>query len=111
MKQSTYLDMGIRGFAPDFPKPLEGFGGGPSVEPLVGPELLGAWADEASRVLCAIEAIYPWVLTPDDGALVSDVGVPNLPANEVRGDRARGCGATNVAGGTTGSADPLSKGP
>jgi hypothetical protein len=48
---------------------------------------------------------------PDDSALVLGVGITDLPANEVRGDRARGCGATDVDSGTTGSTDPLSKGP
>jgi hypothetical protein len=57
MKQSTYPDMRIRGFAPGLPKPLEGFCDGPSVEPLVGPGLLGALADKASRVLLTVEAI------------------------------------------------------
>jgi hypothetical protein len=42
IKQSTYLDMGIKGFAPGFLKPLEGFYDGPSIKPLVGLELLGA---------------------------------------------------------------------
>jgi hypothetical protein len=54
--QNTYLDMGIKGFAPGFPESPEGFCDGPSVEPLVGPELLAAWADEASRILYAVEA-------------------------------------------------------
>jgi hypothetical protein len=49
--------VGIRGFALGFPEPLEGFCDGPSVEPLVDLKLLGAWADEASRVLYAVEAI------------------------------------------------------
>jgi hypothetical protein len=40
--QNTYPDMGIRGFALSFPKPPEGFCDGPSVEPLVGLELLAA---------------------------------------------------------------------
>jgi hypothetical protein len=57
MKQNTYPDMGIMGFTPGFPEPLDGFYDGPSGEPLVGPGLLGALADEASRVLLAIEAI------------------------------------------------------
>jgi hypothetical protein len=48
---------------------------------------------------------------PDDGALVSSVGVADLLTNEVRGDRARGCGTTDIDGGTTGSADPLFEGP
>jgi hypothetical protein len=56
-KQNTYPDMGIRGFTPSFPEPLDGFYDGPSVEPLVSPGLLGALADEASRVFFAVEAI------------------------------------------------------
>jgi hypothetical protein len=48
-KQGTYPDIGIRGFAPGFPELLEGFYNGPSTEPLVGPELLRALANEASR--------------------------------------------------------------
>jgi hypothetical protein len=75
--------MGIRGFALGFPEPPEGFCDGPSVEPLVGPELLVAWADEASRVLYAIEAFWPRVLMPDDGALVSGVDIADLPADEL----------------------------
>jgi hypothetical protein len=47
---------------------------------------------------------------PDDDVLESSGGVTNLPANEVRGDRAHGCGATDDDGGTTGLADPLLKG-
>jgi hypothetical protein len=57
MKQNTYPNMGIRGFTLGFPEPLNGFCDGPSSEPLVGPRLLGALADEASSVLLAIEAI------------------------------------------------------
>jgi hypothetical protein len=49
--------MGIRGFTPDFPEPLEGFRDGPSVEPLVDPGILGALANEASEVLFIIEVI------------------------------------------------------
>jgi hypothetical protein len=56
-KQSTYPDMGIRGFAPGFPEPLDGFCDGPSIEPLVVPGLLGALADEASGVFFTVEAI------------------------------------------------------
>jgi hypothetical protein len=37
--QNTYLDMGIRVFAPGFPEPPEGFSDSHSVEPLVGSEL------------------------------------------------------------------------
>jgi hypothetical protein len=57
MKQSIYPDMGIRGFAPGSPEPLEGFCDSPSIEPLVGPGLLRALADEAPKVLFAIEAV------------------------------------------------------
>jgi hypothetical protein len=49
--------MGTRGFTPGFLEPLDGFCDGASVDPLVGPGLLGALADEASRVFFAIEAI------------------------------------------------------
>jgi hypothetical protein len=49
--------MGIRGFTPGFPEPLDDFYNGPSVEPLVGPGLLGALADEASWVFFTIKAI------------------------------------------------------
>jgi hypothetical protein len=48
---------------------------------------------------------------PDDGALVSGIDVIDLPTNEVRGDRAHGCGATDVDGGTPSLADPLFEGP
>jgi hypothetical protein len=111
VKRNTYPDRGIRGLVPSFPEPLDGFCNGPSVEPPLGLELLGAWADEASGILCADEAIWPRVLTPDDGALVSGDDVIGPPANEVRGDRTHGRGATNINGGTPGAADPLSKGP
>jgi hypothetical protein len=40
--QDTYPNMGIKGFALGFPEPPGGFCDGPSVEPLVGLELLGA---------------------------------------------------------------------
>jgi hypothetical protein len=109
--QDTYPDMGIRGFAPGFPEPPEGFCDGPSVEPLVGPELLGAWVDEASRFLFTVEAVWPQVLMPDDGALVSGVDITGPPTDEVRGDRAHVRGATDVVGGTPGLADPLFEGP
>jgi hypothetical protein len=49
--------MGIRGFAPVFPEPPGGFCDGPSAEPLVGPELLRAWANDASEVLFTIENV------------------------------------------------------
>jgi hypothetical protein len=61
--------MGIRGFVLGFPELPECFCDGPSTEPPVGPKLLGAWADDASEVLAAVEDIWTWVLTPDDGAL------------------------------------------
>jgi hypothetical protein len=86
MKQSTYPDMGIRGFTHDFPKPLEGFCDGSSIEPLVIPGLLEALAYEAPGVLFTVEVVWPRVLTPDDGALVSGVGIIDLPTNGVRGD-------------------------
>jgi hypothetical protein len=111
IKQTTYPYMGIRGFAPGFPEPLDDFCDGPSTEPLVGPRLLGAVADEAAGVFFAIEAVWPRVLMPDDGALVSGIGVADLPANEVRGDRVRGRGTTDVNSRTTGSVDPLSECP
>jgi hypothetical protein len=57
MKQNTYPDMGTRGFIPCFPKLLDGFFDGPFVEPLVSLELLGAWTNKASEVICADEAI------------------------------------------------------
>jgi hypothetical protein len=60
--------MGIRCFVPSFPKLPKGFCDGPSSEPLIGPELLGAWADDTSKVIAAVEDVWPRVLTPDDGA-------------------------------------------
>jgi hypothetical protein len=41
-KRDTYPDRGIRGFVSGFPKPLDGFCDGPSVETLIGLVLLGA---------------------------------------------------------------------
>jgi hypothetical protein len=40
-------------------------------------------AVEASRVLCAIEAFWPRVLTPDDSTLVSGINVTDPPTDEV----------------------------
>jgi hypothetical protein len=97
--------MGIRGLVPGFPEPPEALGDGPSVEPLVGPELPRAWADEA------LEAVWPRVLTPDDGAPTSGVDATAPPPDEVRGDWARVLGATDVVKGAFGSADLLSEGP
>jgi hypothetical protein len=88
--------MGIKGLISSFPEPLDSFCDGPSVEPPVGLVLLGAWADEAPKVLCTDEAIWPRVLTPDDGALASDINVAILPDNKVRGEQTRGRGATDV---------------
>jgi hypothetical protein len=58
--------------------------------------LLGAWDDEAPEALCADEAIQPQVLTPDDGALASEVDVDVPPVDEVRGDRTHERGATDL---------------
>jgi hypothetical protein len=49
--------MGIRGFAPGFLEPPRGFYEGPSTEPLVGLELLRAWANDASEVLFIVEDV------------------------------------------------------
>jgi hypothetical protein len=78
--------MGIRGLVPGFPKLPKAPYDGPSIEPLVGPELLRAWADECPEVLCPIGAVWPRVLTPDNGALASGVDVTAPPTDEVRGD-------------------------
>jgi hypothetical protein len=86
----------MKGFVSGFPEPLDGFYDGPSVEPPVGLVLLRAWANEEPGVLSADEAIWPRVLTPDDGALASDIDVAVPPDNEVRGERTRGCGATDI---------------
>jgi hypothetical protein len=96
VKRDTYLDRGIRGFISDFPEPLDGFCDGPSAEPPVGLVLLIAWADEASGILCADEAIWPRVLTPDDGTLASDIDIAVPPDNEVRVKQTRGRGATDI---------------
>jgi hypothetical protein len=77
------LDIGIRGFAPGFPEPLEGFCDGPSAEPFASLGLLGALDDEASRVFFTIEVIYPRVLMPDDDVLASGGGVADFPTDEV----------------------------
>jgi hypothetical protein len=82
-KLDTYPDRGIRGFVSGFPVPLDGFYDGPSVEPPVGLVLLRAWADEAPGVLCTDEAIWPRVLTPDNGTLASGVDIAVPPDNEV----------------------------
>jgi hypothetical protein len=49
--------MGIRGFALDFPEPPGGFCDGPSTEPLVGPKLLRAQANDTSEVLFTVEDV------------------------------------------------------
>jgi hypothetical protein len=49
----------MKGFTPIFPEPLEGFYDSPSMEPLAAPGLLEALANEASRVLFAVEVIWP----------------------------------------------------
>jgi hypothetical protein len=103
--------MGSRGLDPGLPEPLDGTCEGPSVEPPVGQVLLGAQADGAPKDLCTDEAIWPRVLTPVDGALTSDADVIAPPADRVRGDWARGRGATDLSCGTLGEVDPLSKGP
>jgi hypothetical protein len=95
-RRGTYPDKGIKGLDSGFPEPLDGFCDGPSVEPPVGLVLLGAWADEAPGVLCTDEAILPRVLTPNNGALASDVDIAVPPVDEVRGDRTRGRGATDL---------------
>jgi hypothetical protein len=48
---------------------------------------------------------------PDDGILVSGGGITELRADEVRGDWAHECSATDDDGGTTGLADLLPEGP
>jgi hypothetical protein len=83
----------------------------PSIERPVGQVLLATQADGAPEDLCANEAIWPRVLTPIDGALASDTDVVAPPVGKVRGDRARGRGATNLPCGTPGEVDPLSEGP
>jgi hypothetical protein len=89
-------DRGIRGLESSFPEPPDGFCEGPYVEPPIGLVLLGAWANGASEVLYADEVIWPQVLTPDDGALASDIDVAAPPVGKVRGDRTLGHGTTNL---------------
>jgi hypothetical protein len=110
-KWNTYPDMGIRGLVPGLPEPPEAPCGGPSVEPLIGLELLRARVDEAPGVLCAIRAIWPRVLIPDVDALASGIDIAAPPANKVRGDRARVRGTADVIGATPGSVDLLSEDP
>jgi hypothetical protein len=63
--------MGIRGLVPGFPELPKALCDGPFVEPLVGPELPRAWANEVPEVLSVTWSIWPRVLTPDNGALAS----------------------------------------
>jgi hypothetical protein len=72
--------MGIRGLVPGFPEPSEALGDGPSVEPLVGLELPRAWADETPK------AVWPRVLTPDDGTLTSGIDATSPPPDKVHDD-------------------------
>jgi hypothetical protein len=72
-----------RALTPASPEPPDGLCEGPSVEPAVGLVLLGAWTDGVPEVLCADEAIWPRVLTPDDGALASDADVAVPPVDKV----------------------------
>jgi hypothetical protein len=58
--------------------------------------LLGARADGTPEVLCADEAIWPRVLTPDEGALALDADVAAPPVDKVQGDQTRGHGATDL---------------
>jgi hypothetical protein len=103
--------MGIRGLDSGLPEPPDDICEGPSIVPHVGRVLLGARADGVPKDLCADETIWPRVLMPVDGALASDADVVAPPAGRVRGDRARGRGATNLPCGTPGEVDPLSEGP
>jgi hypothetical protein len=64
--------MGTRGLDPGRPEPPNGACDGPTVEPPAGRALLGALASGASKVLCAVEASWPRVLMPVDGAPASD---------------------------------------
>jgi hypothetical protein len=64
--------MGTRGLDPGRLEPLDGACDGPTVEPPTGRALLEALASGASKVLCAVEASWPQVLTPLDGAPTSD---------------------------------------
>jgi hypothetical protein len=103
--------MGIRGSVPGFPELPKAPYDGPSVEPLVGLELLRAWADDVPEVLYVIRAVWPRVLTPDDGAPASSVEATAPPTDEVRSDRACVHGAADIVEGTPSSADLLSKDP
>jgi hypothetical protein len=103
--------MGSRGLDLGPPEPPDGTCDGPSIEPPIDRVLLGAWADGASEDLCADEAIWPRVLTPINDALASDADAVAPPAGRIRGDRARGSGATNLPCRTLGQVAPLSEGP
>jgi hypothetical protein len=103
--------MGIRGLVLGFPELPKALYDGPSVEPLIGPELPRAWADEVSKALCVTRVIWPRVLTPNDGAPASGVDATAPPTDELSGDLARVLGAANIVGATPGSADHLSEGP
>jgi hypothetical protein len=54
---------GDQGLCPRLPRTTWGFCDGPSTESLVGPELLGAWANDFSGVPFAVEDVGPRVLT------------------------------------------------
>jgi hypothetical protein len=110
-KRNTYPDMGIRGLVPGLTEPPEAPCDGPSVEPLIGPELLRACTDKAPGVLCAIGSVWPRVLIPDDGALTLGIDVAAPPTDKVRGDQARVHGAVEVVRATPGLMDLLSKDP
>jgi hypothetical protein len=103
--------MEIKGLVPGFLELTKALCDGPFVEPWIGPKLVRAWADEVPEVLCVIRAIWPQVLTPDDGAPASGVDATAPPTDEVCGDWACVLGATDVVGGTPSSADLLSEGP
>jgi hypothetical protein len=79
-RRGTYPYKGIKGLDSGFPEPLDGFCDGTSVEPPV----------------CDGPSVEPRVRTPDDGALASDVDVAVPPVDEVRGDRTRGRGTTDL---------------
>jgi hypothetical protein len=64
--------MGTRGLGPGGLEPPDGVCDGPTVEPPAGRALLGALAGGVSKVLYAVEASWPRVLTPVDGALDAD---------------------------------------
>jgi hypothetical protein len=72
--------MGTMGLDSGRPEPPGGTYDGPTVEPPVSRVLLGARADGASKDLCAAEAIWPRVLTPVNGTLVSDADATALTA-------------------------------